>query len=451
MSKLTVEDEKTRKKMLSDAIHENRFVDLVGESRFVDLVDSAKHENRFVDLVDSHSSDSDRTRMDSDSGKTVKDKTVKDKTVKHKTVKHKTVPQSSDSSDSEKPLQLKVRDVFEPFRPLMRKTSGVSKMVLLRRGRQKIFIIGEHHVFDFCSQYGFRPIGQFIKSYLEKTSHPIDFMLEMDSDEFIHNHQIDAAENALEQDINEIRHEVAVLLTHTLGWRVPPLKGTIRSNKPIESYKNARVHWIDRTQLRVKPTLTEPQYVTGNMMLIELDAIMIACIHDDFLSRHRVDVDVHIRRVKELSGVGLDFYIDDSSETHDAKCMWLNAILNVVRESKLFKKCEGRLLSNEDYIDVFMTAWETHARFSPRTLIELFLTDFQRFLVDIYAVSRTQKKENKWYHNVVIYEGEWHFKNTVRLFERMGYEVIPVTDVEFNPKCTAPDRPRPFKGGTRRF
>ncbi len=411
----------------------------------------AKQENRFVDLVDSSdsdrtrmdSSDSDRTRMDSsDSGK--KPKVKRDTNKKPVTVKRdsdktrKTSAHESDSSDSEKPLQLKVReksrDVFEPFRPLMRKTSGVSNMVLLRKGRQKIFIIGEHHVKSFCSQYGFRPIGQFIKSYLKDTPHPIDFMIEMDSDELISNDQIETADYTLEQEINESKRELVVLLVQALGWRVPPLKGTTRSDKPLELFENARVHWIDRTQLRVKPTLDEPQYVKGNRMLTELDAIMNGCIYD---STCRNNVDVHVNMVKELSGVGSDFHIDESPKTHDAERMWLDAILNVVRESKLFKKCQGRLLSNEDYIDVFMTAWENHIhdRFSLRSFTEVFLTDLQRFLMDIYAVSRTQKKDDKWFHNVVIYEGAWHLGNTVLLYEKMGYEVIPVTDVEFNPDC----------------
>jgi len=58
--------------------------------------------------------------------------------------------------------------------------------------------------------------------------------------------------------------------------------------------------------------------------------------------------------------------------------------------------------------------------------------------MDIYTCCRIMKRDKnheRWYKNIVVYEGDAHVDRQVSILLRIGYTRHEVVGVKYNPKC----------------
>ena len=349
--------------------------------------------------------------------------------------------------------RLCVYDKFGDFRELMVKLSGVIQMVMLTKGDQKIFMIGERHGTDFCRDKGYKPLCQIIREYLLYSPTRTDFMLEQDSnktypkdiDMGLYNALVERKENtAFKTHDGTVHKPLDIMnLTRVMTWDLSP------KNPDRLRVQNTRVHWLDPNINKLK----EGDDDSGDALVYWFDKYVAShdindlefrqYMHDKTegkqeLSKHaennqalRDECVAAIRRIVHNSA----FTKKPFSEITDKdKVDFLDACMEKVWTAKHFRNCSSqkRLFDTDVYRSTFRDFYKS---FKPQTE-DWFYISMHRFLMDIYTCCRLMKKDKLWYKKIVLYAGNAHVINCSSMLQKVGYELHPVTGIEYNPTCT---------------
>ena len=317
--------------------------------------------------------------------------------------------------------------LFNPFRPLMIPLSNVARMLLLTKGDQKLFLIGEFHGDKFCRDKGYTPLAQIIEEYLQSRSYeePVDFMLEMTN--YKHENTPEHLENTrtFVKGRTGIPNSANIEFTRELATHYLHLKNT-----------NSRVHWLD-IEYPFKKNKTDK-------LLLFFYEFVINATPDYLHSRWQIDkylIDDLKFTPKWSIRHGYDggTYETNNLEkaaflraTDEDKINFLKTCYDALRGSIFFSKCYGvQVPSWEIYRDVFIESLKKHTN-----SIDEFYFNVQRFFMDMYTCCRIMKTDAGWYKNIVIYAGDNHVQNYIDILTRLGFESHELPEpIEFNPYC----------------
>jgi hypothetical protein len=355
-------------------------------------------------------------------------------------------------------------DPFQPFRELMIPLSGVVKMHLLQRGDKKIFLIGEMHTPVFCRDKGFTPLCSIIEEYLRTRTEPVDFMIETDNEI---DRQVppleETRENCSTQRVNHDEN-IIQLVRDMVAQYIPPVRKSVLSFPPrtVVELPNARVHWLD-------PTLSPPRtkadwlfhYMIQNVDLYydivnenageafshnQLTSLYISrTFINDLLDIqpdspeaswalpepsviHTYETQGHL---DTIPGRELFLQSDESS-----KISFFKKVYDVLADAKFFKKCYSgdRLIEWGILQTVFTRLWR---EYNPvNSTIEHFYYTLTRFFMDFFTCCRILKEEGRWYKNIVIYAGATHTTNIGRILLLLGFRMVPLPVISYNPNCS---------------
>jgi hypothetical protein len=341
-------------------------------------------------------------------------------------------------------------DPFKPFRPLMIPLSGVVRMCLLTRGDQKILCIGELHGTNFCTKKGYTPLSAILPHFFESSVEPVDFMLEMSN---VSPYEVDdqarLAKECVEmskKEDNEIMPscQEKLFIIDLVRQIVQPLIPTKTNPSPTSPYPNVRVHWL--------------QGVAENELEHLFEQLVYSTLASNAseISHVRYSIDqLLITKLNFTPAWSLGLSTEDAQTKQDEeraflkstkadKIEFLKACYEALRTSKFLKKCYG---NREDlgpswvrqappswdiYADVFFLGWKSRA---DKTIYNFYFW-VQRFFVDMYTCCRIMKQDPIWFKNIVIYAGDWHVVNYIRILSKLGYEQYDVP-VKYNPWCKA--------------
>ena len=342
------------------------------------------------------------------------------------------------------------------FKPLLRNLSGVNQMVILTKNDQKILFIGETHQNKFCSKKGFVPIARLIEDFLYKADN-VDFMIEYENATRYFSAKtykttktlkkirkiIDEGKGSRSMPIIALtRHLVDRFIPKTQKYplrnsEIDPSKDTTTFEKRTERLKNARVHWLD-------PSRVEKVETKGDQL------INLFYNHADDVStgQLRKDQMLKINKVLDLDPVQVPFALQETVVNNvrlnqlmqlfdqsnlNSRLTFFNACLEHLSDSKHFRKCfrENRL-DRQICTDIFFEHLKSDCS------IRSFYFLIQRFFMDIYTCCRIMKRDanhERWYKNIVVYEGDAHVDRQVSILLRNGYVRHEVVGVKYNPKC----------------
>ena len=334
--------------------------------------------------------------------------------------------------------------LFDPFRLLMIPLSGVAQMVLLTKGKQKIFLIGEYHSRVFCRELGFTPIAEIIEGYLEDThcNAPVDFMLEMENADIPYheapfNVSVDEMRDLVKQEKNGYfkgeRPFTIMTMTRVL------VQDAKRRQTPT------RVHWLE-------PHYPPPKTPSRGDQLIAEFNLFIQHFHSIEEKYALYDSLVYFnQRAKinqlllDATGFELPWYDENESEGRfssnfyssklDGKIAFFEACYNTLSTSKFFIKCRKEDPRNIS-LDVYRNAFFDMYKKEPNRSIVKFYFHVQRFIMDMFTTCRIMKTYNNphWFNNIVIYAGDWHVQNYIHILTQLGYERHELP-IHYNPHC----------------
>jgi len=334
-------------------------------------------------------------------------------------------------------------DFFAPFRPLMVSMSGVKSMVVLEKNGKKVFLIGEIHQPNFCSEKGFVPICSIVEDYLKNTTHKIDFMFEIfNKPNFLYF----GSSMPLQQEIKD-----AVSRKENVGFERVCTDTTCRQISPSEplsvlellrlvlypyipvskklglkihhSFENARVSWLDPTVfwhnimsssdllvfkmfefLRVERSLTNyfPEKNKASKLYkirLEINKILKIDTSPEIpWAYNNQDLDESLKEG--------ELYPDEilyKKATRQSKVLFFRKYFNALmqKQSKFYAKClqPNRYVPVETYGVVFMQ--------HDYPTISSFYSHLARFFVDMFTVCRLLKEDPTWYKNIVVYVRCW--------------------------------------------
>lgn len=349
--------------------------------------------------------------------------------------------------------------LFAPFRPLMIPLSGVMQMVLLTKGRQKIFLIGEHHTDLFCRNLGFTPIAQIIENYLDQPTN-VDFMIEMDNKLMQLKGVADEIRTIVNEDVNRDTTNYGTL---------PILMMTRILTKNAMRQKPNRVHWLEPHYPPPKTPLSHGdnlinEFFTNMKRSVQNDPLhereqrlIINQILFNATGKSGEDSDEGEGKSGEDSGEDSDegayvvpwSDILDSSgvlssnfaaHSHAVKLEFFKHCYDTLSTSKFFIKCRKENRRNIPFAifrNSFFHMWANERN----KQISHFYFLIQRFIMDMFTCCRIMKthEDPNWFNNIVIYAGDWHVENYVHILKQLDYQQHKLpTAIPFNPTC----RPR---------
>jgi hypothetical protein len=348
--------------------------------------------------------------------------------------------------------------LFDPFRPLMIPLSGAMQMVLLTKGRQKIFLIGENHTKLFCRQLGFTPIAQIIENYLDQNTN-VDFMIEMDNKPMQINGVVDEIRTIANEGTNRATTKYGIttilMLTRILAQNAmrqkptrvhwlephypPPKHPWSRGDTLINEFFTNTKHVIHNDPVRARD-----QRLKINQILFNATATKALKSRSDGEGKSDEDEDesgeddsgayvVPWTEILDSSGLSSDF----EGHSHAAKVDFFKHCYETLSTSKFFIKCRKENRRNipfSIYRNAFFHMWANE-----RTKhISNFYFLIQRFIMDMFTCCRIMKthEDPNWFNNIVIYAGDWHVRNYVHILTQLDYQQHELPNaIRFNPTC----------------
>ena len=353
--------------------------------------------------------------------------------------------------------------LFAPFRPLMIPLSGVVHMSLLTKGRQKIFLIGEHHQTLFCRHLGFRPIAQIIENYLEQNLN-VDFMLEMDNEHMQLNGAVDEIRTIVNEDVNRATTNYGTLtilmLTRILAQNAMRQPNRVHwlepHHPPPDRAPNHGDNLINELFTSIKQSVKKNPTEVRDQRLKINEIVSHAAVKkkesrgksdDDGEGKSDEDDDddddeddayvVPWTDIIDPSGVLRSNFV---AHSHAAKLMFFKKCYDTLSTSKFFIKCRKENRRNIPFA-VFRNAFFNMWANERNQHMSNFYYLIQRFIMDMFTCCRIMKthEDPNWFNNIVIYAGDWHVKNYVHILKQLDYQQHKLpTAIPFNPAC----RPR---------
>ena len=362
-------------------------------------------------------------------------------------------------------IRVDLEDPFRVFRPLMRPLSGVAEMTLFTKGDQKIFIIGEKHVKNFCTELGFVPIARIIEDYLREADN-VDFMIEMTNDigdlfcintsDDAYIAKLDEFRTAAKDPTNVYPLTVLELTRHLVARFVEPQKRACYKYERDKSISN-RVHFIepefipDRSDLFISTfTFYAYQYSNDKFNQDNYRRTLEQFINP-LIVKELENGNYEVKYLPWMFSSGRITYKKFGTSTEKSQRTLVMVCINLLKTTRFFRKCfqeeHLRQVPVKVYVDAFML------NTGKVDVFEFYLC-IQRFFVDIYTTCRILKRHTSesWYKNIVVYCGNWHAVNLGNIFRGLKYDQHAITGIPFNPRCdpTGPKALEASKGGYRR-
>jgi hypothetical protein len=275
------------------------------------------------------------------------------------------------------------------FQPLIRPLSGVHHMVLLQRGEKRVLLIGEEHESLHYGSLGFVPISRIIHDYLQNVTEKLDFMFEIKDVHKRHNSEKSRIryQKAIASHENE---NSGITVLNQLRY---VLQDYVTKEK---SFPNARVHYLDKMVFKdawlneLVTSVTDKRNVYESAVSISTAYPLVALMLATVTARDKTE-----------------------------------GILDIILNSWPFTKCRKRhnaMLPLSEYVVVFKKSLEFVQSNDPhQSPLKSYVFALARFVMDMYTTCRILHKEEKWYHNIVVYAGALHTMNTAMLLNRAGF------------------------------
>ena len=355
-------------------------------------------------------------------------------------------------------------DPFQPFRELMVPLSGVVKTSLLQKDDKKIFLIGEIHTPEFCRDKGFTPLCSIIEEYLQTRREPVDFMIETDNEMDRQVPPLEETRAIVSNKVNRDAIPIIQLVRDLVAQYIPPVRNSVLPYPPQTAVElpNARVHWLDPTLLSATTkgdwlfhcmiengdlyydivdenagaafshnqltSLYISRIIINDLLDIQPDSPEASWALPDPSVIHTYEIQRHLDTIPDRE---LFLQSDESS-----KISFFKKVYDVLADAKFFKKCYSgdRFIEWGILQNVFTRLWR---EYNPvESTIEHFYFTLTRFFMDFFTCCRIMKEEGRWYKNIVIYAGATHTTNIGRILLLLGFTMVPIPVIPYNPKCS---------------
>lgn len=374
-----------------------------------------------------------------------------------KTQKHVSKQSTRKSPRDEESSAQKFVEEFVAFRGFLRSLSGVKDMFMMTKGDQKILLIGEIHVDEFCNKYNYRPLAQFIEEILEHSEHPLDFMLEVENfspsyspEEISDAREITRSEHSRpNQHSREKESSSNINLLRTLVRQYMPHEkaNKLKKNYEVKVLPNARVQWLEAQFIYA--IYDRDTVLTQGENLIDAFRSFNFWFPDDMdFTEKNEYLEKDLKKITTIIGFTEDSFTTDAlflQSSEDIKKNFLRKIMRALESTKFFHNClvGSRRLTSRDYYKCVLDKFNRLGRSVQKSPRFYFVFYVQRFLMDVFAVCRIVKKDPRWYKNVVVYAGMAHIDNISYMLQENFYKrrEIPELlkkrlDIRFNPRCS---------------
>jgi len=217
----------------------------------------------------------------------------------------------------------------------------------------------------------------------------------------------------------------------------------LKKHYEVKVLPNARVHWLEAQYIYGKYKLGKVM-TQGDELIDALASFNFWFPQDlDFTESHE-HLEGDLKKINKIIGFTDESFTADAAflqSSEDIKKSFLRKIMKALESSKFFRNClRDRRLSSRDYQKCVLDKFHRLGRIAhPRFNFVFYL---QRFLVDVFAVCRIMKRDDRWYKNIVVYAGIGHIENIGYMLQENFYKrrEIPKllrkkVDLKFNPRC----------------
>ena len=364
------------------------------------------------------------------------------------------------------------------FAPLLVPLSGVISMTVLSHEDKLVLFIGEKHSKNFCREKGYTPFGQLLEPYIDFVQERrafVDVMLEIPNS-IPHaqvplwevRHILKGVQNRMYSDVADseepadydpsefedepARHQnILTLSSDLIAHLIPPQKANADPHLYTGSLPNTHFHWLDPASM-----FPQPEEKDADQLLDELAfyaEISRADVNENPEEQAENEEVIIETRQLIFNLAGLDEssipFVTGTERENDSEAFtasspldkreFVRNVFTTLFQGKYFTKCstEKRAFPLETYVDIFMRAWEG----AELKLLDDFLFDIHRFIMDIYTCCRIMKREKNdtshWFKNMVVYAGNFHVLKDINILMQNGFSAwrIDFTGKPFNPDC----------------